>query len=50
MKPRFTASGTRRLELNYDEPLSFFAFKSNLRRYMKGNNPAGMVGRCRLPL
>jgi hypothetical protein len=28
------APGTKRLKLGYDEPLSTFAFKSNLRRYM----------------
>jgi hypothetical protein len=36
MKPMFKAPGIIRLKLKYDEPLSEFAFKSNLRRYTKG--------------
>jgi len=30
------APGTKRLKLICDDPLSKFAFKCNLRRYMKG--------------
>jgi len=35
MKPLVKASGTKRLRLRYDGPLSNFAFKFNLRRYSK---------------
>jgi len=35
IKPTSKAPGTRRLKLNYDEPLSRFAFKFNLRRCNK---------------
>ena len=35
MKLMLKASGNRRLKLRHDEPVSFFAFKSNLRRYAK---------------
>jgi len=35
--PTLTAPGTRRLELKYDEPLSHFGFKFNLRRYSEGD-------------
>ena len=33
IKPTLKAPGTKRLKLKYDEPLSKFAFKFNLRRY-----------------
>ena len=33
LKPMLKAPGTKRLKLRYDEPLSNFAFKINLRRY-----------------
>jgi hypothetical protein len=33
MIPTLKPSGTKRLKPNYDEPLSSFAFKFNLRRY-----------------
>jgi len=33
MKPALKAPGIKRLKLQYDDPLSNFAFKSNLRRY-----------------
>jgi hypothetical protein len=33
MKPVLKALGTKRLKLQYDETLSNFAFKFNLRRY-----------------
>ena len=36
MKPTLKAPGTERLTLKYDEPLSNFAFKFNLRRYTWG--------------
>jgi len=32
-KPTLKALGTRRLTLEYDEVLSIFAYKSNLRRF-----------------
>jgi hypothetical protein len=35
VKPKLKAPGTKRLKLKYDEPLSNFAFKFNLRRYIK---------------
>ena len=37
IKPRLKAPGTRRLKLQYDELLSTFAFKFDLRRYTKGS-------------
>jgi len=33
IKPTLKAPGTKHLKLKYDEPLSKFAFKFNLRRY-----------------
>jgi hypothetical protein len=33
IKPTLKAPGTKRLKLQYDEPLSNFAFNFNLRRY-----------------
>jgi hypothetical protein len=33
MKPMLKAPGTKRLKLNYDEPLSKLAFKFRLRRF-----------------
>jgi len=33
IKPTLKAPGTKRLNLKYDELLSIFAFKFNLRRY-----------------
>jgi len=59
MKPKLKAPGTKRLKLDYDAPLSSFAFNFNLRRYtMKrgAHAPArelavkSMVRRCRLTL
>jgi len=41
IKPTLKAPGTRRLRLNYDELLSSFAFKFNLRRYSKGTIKVG---------
>ena len=38
IKPTLQPPGTERLRLKYDESLSNFAFKFNLRRYHKGNN------------
>jgi len=35
MKPVLKAPGTKRLKLKYDEPLSNFAFKCNLHRYIQ---------------
>jgi hypothetical protein len=39
IKPTLKAPRTKRLKLKYDEPLSNFAFKFNLRRYI---NAAGV--------
>jgi hypothetical protein len=63
IKPKLTAPGSERLKLEYDGPLSSFAFKFNLRRYTKVGDlvAAGqtslktaelehVVGRCRLTL
>jgi hypothetical protein len=64
MKPKLRPPGTKRLKLRFDEPLSSFGFRFNLRRHMKGivarmlpeyaaQIPvfAGdVVGRCRLTL
>ena len=36
MNPKFKPPGTKRLKLNHDNPLSNFAFKSNLSRYNMG--------------
>jgi hypothetical protein len=33
IKPKLKARGTKRLKLQYDEPLLSYAFKSKLRRY-----------------
>jgi hypothetical protein len=33
MKPVLTTPGSKRLKLNYDEPLSSFAFEFSLRRH-----------------
>jgi hypothetical protein len=41
MKPKLTAPGTKRLKLKYDAPLSSFAFKFKLRRYIMDVNSAG---------
>jgi len=41
MKPTLKAPGSKHLKLNYDEPLSNFAFNFNLRRYKL--EPAGGV-------
>jgi len=46
MKPTLKAPGTKRLKLQYGEPLSNFAFKFNLRRY----NLAGLAGAYTRPL
>ena len=40
MKPTLKAPGTKLLKLKYDEPLSIFAFKFNLRRYITEWNGA----------
>jgi hypothetical protein len=57
MKPMLKAPGTKRSKLKYDEWLSNFAFKLNLRRYNKGFAAAAAreaaaggsaVGRCSL--
>jgi len=38
VKPTLKAPGTKRLKPKYDEPLSKFAFKFNLRRYNEVHN------------
>ena len=61
IKPTLKALGIKPLKLKYDELLSSFAFKCNLRRYSWGFdddefvNPQDItedfeVGRCRLTL
>ena len=49
-KPTLKAPGTKRLKLTYDEPVSNFAFKFNLRRYRVvmcvGDAELEMRGRC----
>jgi hypothetical protein len=57
-KPKLKAPGTERLKLEYDEPLSSFAFTFNLRRYTQAawsvpdpHLRARLVaGQCRLTL
>ena len=57
IKPTLKAPGIKLLKLEYDNPLSKFAFKINLRRYSVGpvllrafptNAVQFLVGRCRL--
>ena len=48
MKPTLKEPGTKRLKLNYDVPLSTFAFKFNLRRYTTAGSPRRHVA-SRLP-
>jgi len=54
IKPAFKAPGSMLLKLRYDGPLSNFAFKFNLRRYIQAEGKAlrkaeeDKVGRCRL--
>jgi len=48
MKPKLKAPGTKRLKLEYDELLSTFAFKSNLRHYSLDLIADYLVGRRRL--
>jgi hypothetical protein len=49
IKPLLKAPGTERLKLKYEELLSNFGFKFNLRRYSKGGRfDASLVGWCRL--
>jgi len=45
IKPTLKAPGSKRLKLNYDVPLSDFAFNFNLRRYIKaaGAGPDAVV-------
>ena len=47
IKPTLKASGTKRLTLKYDELLSNFAFKYNLRRYTVLGDACYVAGRCR---
>jgi len=48
MKSKLKAPGTKRLKLKYDNLLSSFAFKFNLRLYMEEIVYQRQVGRCRL--
>ena len=54
-KPKLKPPEPKRLKPNYDEPLSNFAFKFNMRRHIKGGalglavGPS-KVGRCKLTL
>jgi len=55
IKPTLKAPVNKRLKLEYDELLSRFAFKFNLRRYIVGFDGDGqrglhLVGRCMLTL
>ena len=59
IKPALKAPGTKRLELQYDVPLSEFAFKFNLRLFDKDKLIVSTfltfsillkVGRCKLTL
>jgi len=43
IKPVLNAPGTKRLNLKYDEVLSNFAFKFNLRRYMMAAAKQGLA-------
>ena len=43
-KPTLNSPGTKRLKLRYDELVSNFAFKFNLRRYIKKNGADVQVG------
>jgi hypothetical protein len=44
IKPTLKAPGTKGLKLKYDELVSNFAFKCNLRRYIKAANRMHLVG------
>ena len=46
MKPTLKAPGTKRLKLKYDNLLSSFAFKFNLRRYTKDAAQAASIVGC----
>jgi len=54
IKPTLKVPGTKRLKVQYDELLSSFPFKFNLRRYIEVREElaaaaaAAVVGRCRL--
>jgi len=57
IKPTLNAPGTERLKLKYEELLSNFGFKFNLRRYTEHSSERQRscigpvpVGRCKLPL
>jgi hypothetical protein len=50
IEPKLKLPGTERLKLKWDEPLTIFAFKFNLRRYIMGVERKSAVGRCRLTL
>jgi CRP-like cAMP-binding protein len=43
MKPTLKAPGSRWLKLQFDQPLSSFAFDFNLRRYSKVYSPKEIV-------
>ena len=56
IKPVLKAPGTEHLILKYDQPLSNFAFKFNMRRYMEGDTQkdvdaaADMIERLLVPV
>ena len=52
IKPTLKASGTKRLKLQYDELVSSFPFKFNLRRYTMAviSDRTNSVGQCRSTL
>jgi len=52
IKPKLKPPGTKRLKLKHDELLWHFAFRFNLRRYIKRvlAQQQPVVGRCRLTL
>ena len=49
MKSMLKAPGAQRLNLKYDEPLSSFAFKFNLRRYGMGRKMIIFVDDLNMP-
>ena len=54
IKPTLKAPGNKRLNLKYDEPVSNFAFKINLRRYMavecERSFLTSLDGSCKTPI
>jgi len=46
MKPTLKSLGTKRLKLQYDEPVSIFVSIFSLRRYSEGLDPARRNGQA----